>query len=281
MSKLYFENELGASLDLQSIETCFYSDLGDLGVEYDASFVRVGDTFIRDYLNPKQTEFTFKLTFFRPQVYEKVQTVGNFLMSAESLILVYKPDLESGIEYRREVELTSFVKDTGTSGYLAYTIKLSALSLFYYKRQIKFVIKAYDGEMRYDFRWDVFFNDYADRKVDIPAGSHVDVAFDLEIYGYTNNPKIQIISGGEVINEITFPVTVEEGEKIIYSSQDKDLKVKKVDSDGNTTNIFNLFSLEDNIFFKIPKAGATVKFTADDEVLNTIILTTYNYFKVV
>lgn len=281
MSKLYFENELGASLDLQSLETCFYSDLGDLGISYNASYVRVGDTFIRDYLNPSQTTFSFKLNFFRPNVFEKVQTVGNYLMSAESLTLVYKPDLESGIEYRREVELTEFTKVSGTNGYLAYTINLAALSLFYYKRQTKFTIKAWDGEMRYSFRWDAFFNDYANRKVDIPSGSHVDIAFDLEIYGYTINPKVEIIVGNQVVNSILFPLTLEEGEKIVYSSQDQDLKVKKVDQDGNVSNIYNLFNLEDNIFFKIPKSGATIRFSADNEVLNTIILTTYNYFKVV
>ena len=281
MSKLYFENELGASLDLQSVETCFYEDIDALGVEYNASYISVGDVFVRDYLDPKQTEFSFKLNFFQPKVYEKVQTVGNFLMSATSLILVYKPDLESGIEYRREVELTSFTKNSGTTGYLSYTIKLAALSLFYYKRQTKFYIKAMEGEMRYDFRWDVSFNDYADRTVIIPDGSHVDLAFDLTIYGYTENPKVEIINGDQVVNSIVFPVTLLEGEKLIYSSQDKDLKVKKVDVDGTIHNIYTLFNLEDNIFFKIPKSGATVKFTADTEVLNTIVLTVYNYFKIV
>lgn len=281
MSKLYFENELGASLDLQSVETCFYEDIDALGVEYNANYINVGDVFVRNYLDPKQTEFNFKLNFFQPKVYEKVQSVGNFLMSATSLILVYKPDLESGIEYRREVELTSFVKNTGTTGYLSYSIKLSALSLFYYKRQTKFYIKALDGEMRYDFRWDVRFNDYADRAVTVPSGSHVDIAFDLEIDGYTENPKVEIIVGEKVVNSIVFPVTLLEGEKLIYSSQDKDLKVKKVDKSGNITNIYTLFDLEDNIFFKIPKTGAVVKFTADTKVFNTIIFTVYNYFKVV
>ena len=280
-AKLYFENEYNSRLDLQSLETCFYSDLSNLGVEFDGSYISVGDTFVRDYLNPKQSELALGLNFFRPNVYEKIQAVSNFILMAETLILVYKPDLASGIEYRREVELQSLVKNTGTSGYICYTVQLRPLSLFYYKKQTKFIIEASEGEMRYDFRWAARFNDYADRTIAVPGGNHADIAFDLEIFGYTENPKIEVIVNDKVIYSLTFPLTVETGEKLIYSSQDKDLKVIHQDAEGNRKNIFGSFSLEDTVFFKIPKSGATIRFTADTRVFNTIVFTTYNFFKVV
>lgn len=281
MSKLYFENEYNERLDLQSLGTCFYSDISGLGVEFDGSYIPVGDIFVRDYLNPKQAELNFDLNFFRPEVYEKIQSVSNFILSAETLILVYKPDLASGVEYRREVELQSFLKKTGTIGYIAYTVKVSTLSLFYYKKQTKFRIEALDGEMRFDFRWPVRFNDYGDRTLTVAGGSQVDIAFDLEIFGYTENPRIEVVVGDKVVHSLTFPVTINTGEKLTYSSQDKNLRVDFQDVDGNVKNIFNLFNLEETVFFKIPKSGATIRFTADTNLFNTIVFTTYNYFKVV
>jgi hypothetical protein len=280
-AKLYFENERGTQLDLQSLDTCYYSDITNLGVEYDASYISIGDKFVRDYLNPKQSELGFDLNFFRPNVYEKIQTVSNFILAAEQLILVYKPELESSIEYRREVEMVSYLKKTGTSGYIAYTVSLRPLSLFYYKKQTKFYIESVDGEMRFDYRWPVRFNDYADRTVTIPSGSHTDLAFDLEIRGYCKNPKIEVVTNNKVTYSLTFPVELDTGEKLLYSSVDEDLQVDFVDVDGNSTNIFNKFDLNDTVFFKIPKSGAIVKFSADTAVFNTIIFTTYNFFKVV
>lgn len=282
MGKFYLENEYSTQIDLQDeVNFCVASDVKNLGYEHNSNYVAIGDHFLQNYLNPKQTTLEMSLNFFRPQVYEKLQKVGNFLVTAEKLFLVYQPGLASGITYRREVEVASFLKTSVKNGYLCYVLKLNPTSLFYYKRSTKFEIAELDGEKRYDFEWDAVYNDYANRSLTIVGGNHVDVAFSVDIHGYTERPKITVTSGGKVVHELTIPVTVQEDEYISYSSVDGDLRCTLTDAEGVTRNIINEFDLADNVFFKVPKAGASVQFTSDTDVMNTIIFTAYFFFKVV
>lgn len=281
-SKFYLENEYSSQIDLQDDENyCIATDVSGLGVEFDAEYIGIGDHFVRNYLNPKQTSLSLNLNFFLPDVYDKLQTVSNFLLTASSLYLVYKPDLTSDIEYRREVDITSYLKNGVKDGYLCYTLTLAPTSLFYYKKSTRFEITELDGEKRYDFTWDAAYNDYSSRSLVISGSNHVEVAFALEINGYTENPMIEILDGDDVLYSLTFPITLQEGEKILYSSLDQNLYVMYQDADGNTTNLFNEFDLETNVFFKIPKTGATVRFTSDTDIINTIVFTAYFFFKVV
>ena len=282
MGKFFLENEYSSQIDLQDEATyCVASDVKNLGFENESNYVRIGDHFIRNYLDPKQKTLEMSLNFFRPGAYDKLQTVGNFLVTAEKLYLVYQPGLSSGIVYRREVEVDSFLKTSIKDGYLCYALKLNPTSLFYYKKSTKFEITEFDGEKRYDFTWDATYNDYANRSLTIPGGNHVDVAFSVDIYGYTERPKISVISGNKIVHELTIPVIVQAGEYISYSSVDGDLRCTFTDKDGVVRNIINEFDLTDNVFFKVPKAGASVQFTSDTDVMNTIIFTAYFFFKVV
>ncbi|MDD2952498.1 MAG: hypothetical protein PHC95_04955 [Parabacteroides sp.] len=282
MGKFYLVNESNSKIDLQDeVNYCVATDVKNLGYEVSSEYIRIGDHFVKNYLNPKQTQLDLSLNFFRPNVYEKVQAVGNFLATATELYLVYQPGLKSGVEYRREVDVSSYLKGSIKDGFICYTLKLMPTSLFYFKRATRFEITELPGEKRYDFTWDATYNDYSNRSIDIDGGNHVEVAFDLEILGYTENPKIEILDGETVIHSLTFPITVQEGEKILYSSLDRDIKVDFVNASGVTRSMFSDFSLEDNVFFKIPKSGGTVRFTSDTDVMNTIVVTAYFFFKVV
>lgn len=281
MSEFYLENESGTRISLQSDDTCYYSNYTNLGYEVDSSYIRIADVFVRDYLNPKQTKMSVNLLFFQPSVYEKIQMVGNFIVTAEVLYVIYKPNLATGVEYRRQVEAESYLKTTDKSGYIVYTLSLNPLSLFYMSESTKFKIDNGDEGKQYDFIWDATYNDYTNRSIIIGEKNHVEVAFEVEIYGYTENPAIDIIQNNTSINKLTFPIIVDDGEKIKYSSLDNNLEVTLIDESGEETNLFNIFSLEDDVFFKIPKSGGTIKFTSDTDVMNTIILTVYYYYKVV
>lgn len=282
MGKFYLENEVSAQISLQDEAIyCVATEVKNLGYEVNAAYLAIGDHFLQNYLNPKQTPLELSLNFYQPRVYDKVQTVGNFLVTAEKLFLVYEPDISSGVTYRREVEVSSFLKDSVKPGVLSYKLKLSPTSLFYYKQSTIFEITELTGEKRYDFAWDAAYNDYANRSITFDGSNHVDIAFSAIIQGYTENPRIEIISDGKTVHALTFPVTLLEGEYITYSSVDGSLLCTKTDAAGNVTNIINDFDLETNVFFKIPKAGASVLFTSDTDVMNTIIFTAYFFFKVV
>ena len=281
MAKFYIENEKGDRIDLQDeLNYGLYEGMKDIGYSQDASFTRVGDYYYCDSKNPKQSDIDFDINFFEvgeKSVYQKVSDVGDFLVNAERLYYVYVPE---EIEYKREVEFVNFSQNT-KEGYLSYSVKLSPLTLFYAENIVALDVDRTEGEKRYRFRWNASYNDYANRSVKIKEGNQADIAFDLEIYGYVVNPKISVYKGATLIKAITFPVTLQEGEYLKYSSRDLELEIKKVDALGNETNLINEFSLEDDIFFKLDKNGCIIKFTSDVGVMNKILFTPYIYKKVV
>ena len=281
MAKFYIENEKGDRIDLQDeLNYGLYEGMKDIGYSQDASFTRVGDYYSCDSKNPKQSDIDFDINFFEvgeKSVYQKVSDVGEFLVNAERLYYVYVPE---EIEYKREVEFVNFSQNT-KEGYLSYSVKLSPLTLFYAENIVALDVDRTEGEKRYRFRWNASYNDYANRSVKIKEGNQADIAFDLEIYGYVVNPKISVYKGATLIKAITFPVTLQEGEYLKYSSRDLELEIKKVDALGNEINLINEFSLEDDIFFKLDKNGCIIKFTSDVGVMNKILFTPYIYKKVV
>lgn len=282
MSKFYLENEYNERVDLQNDDLyCIATDTSGWGVAKDSNYIAIGDHFVRNYLKTKQNEFSMVLNFTQPRAFEKLQTVSNFILKATKLYLIYVPDLINGGEYRRDVDVGSFMNTGGVAGLIRYTLKLKAKSLFYSKHLTKLYVDRTDGEFRFDFRWDIRFNDYANREMFITNDGHVDAGFSFEIYGYSDKPRVSIFQNNTLIKEIKLNCELLEGEKVEYCSLDGNLYINHVDVDGNKTSLYNTFDLSDEIFFKIPKGETQVKFTSESGTMNQIYFTLYKFYEVV
>lgn len=282
MSKFYLENEYNDRIDLQNDDLyCIATDTSGWGVNKDSNYITIGDHFVRNYLRTKQNEFSMVLNFVQPRAFDKLQTVSNFIFKATELYLIYVPDLVNGGEYRRDVDVVSFMKTDGVSGLLRYTLKLKAKSLFYSKHLTKFYMDRTDGEFRFDFTWPIRFNDYANREMLISNNGHVDAGFSFEIYGYSNTPRVSLFQNDKLIKEIILDCEVLDGEKVEYCSLDGNLYVNHVDANGVKTSLYNTFDLSDDIFFKIPIGDVLVKFTAESGTMNQIYFTMFKFYEVV
>lgn len=282
MSKFYLENEYNDRIDLQNDDLyCIATDTSGWGISKNSSYIAIGDHFVRNYLKTNQNEFSMVLNFTQPHAFDKLQTVSNFILKATKLYLIYVPDLKNIGEYRRDVDIVSFMKTDGVDGLLRYTLKLKAKSLFYDKHQTKFYVDRTDGEFRFDFTWPVRFNDYANREMIVTNNGHVDAGFSFEIHGYSDVPTVSIYQNEKLIKQITCNCEVLEGEKVEYCSLDGNLYVNHVDKNGVKTSLYNTFDLNDEIFFKIPAGDVQVKFTAESGTMNQIYFTLFKFFEVV
>ena len=282
MSKFYLENEYNERIDLQNTDLyCFATDTSGWGVNKESNYIAIGDHFVRNYLKTTQNEFSMVLNFVPPRAFEKLQTVSNFILNAKNLYMIYVPDLVQGGEYRRDVDIGSFMKTDGVDGLLRYTLNLKAKSLFYSKHQTKFYVDRHDGEFRFDFTWPVRFNDYANREMILTNDGHVDAGFSFEIYGYSDIPKVSIFQNNELIKELVLNCEVLEGEKVEYCSLDGNLYVNHVNANGVKTSLFNTFDLSEDLFFKIPTGDIQVKFTAESGTMNQIYFTLFKFYEVI
>lgn len=282
MSKFYIENEKGERIDLQDDEKyCLAENIKGLGLNINNTYTHVGDYFTNDSTEDTQKVIEFDANFFFTggvSAFDKEQIVSDFLVRADRLYFVYIPEREEEAEYRCEVELGAYTQGY-KDGFLSYPVKLNAITLFYKDNIVTLDVDRTAGEKRYTFNYAATYNDYESRSVEIKPGNQVDVAFDLEIYGYTANPGFDIYENEIKVRSMTFPVVVEEGQKIFYSSRDADLRVQLIDENGVATNLFDKFNADEEIFYKLNKNGSTIKFRTGGA--NKILFTPYKYLKVV
>lgn len=277
MRKFYVENERKERFSLWG-NRVYMVDPSGLGVKHEAAYIRIGNSFLRNKMNISQGEIGGKIEFLDPDANKKFNDFFNFCAAASALYLVY--DSGDGVEYVRDIDISEVGKTERTGGTLPISVSFACKSLYYLKNNNRFVFEKTENEKRYDFQYDYAYSDYGTYEAIIHNNGHVEAPFDCVIYGYVANPSIHIIKDGETIYEVVFPVAVEEGEYIRYSSRDGQLEATLVHG-ASETNLMPLLDITKDNFFKIPAGTSTIVFSSSTESTNVITATVYKMFEVV
>lgn len=275
MRKFYLINELNIRYDLQNIETsAFIADPSGLGYSTSISYVRIGNSFLEESRNLNQNTFEGDIYF---KDYAKYQEFIFFVEQAKQLRLIYKP---LDVEYFRDVDFSSITKTEleSRSGYLICPIKLMCKGLYYTEDNKRFIVESVAGESRYSVTFPFMFNDYSNVSVTYNNTGHDEAELLAEIYGYTVNPTLELFVNEVLVSSMTFNITVQPGQKLLYSAKDGDNYVALEDANGNQTPIPSCLSLANDNFFKIPKGYSTIQLSSDTAVINPVmfrIMTAY------
>ena len=277
MRKFYIENEKNERFSLWG-NRVYMIDPSGLGIKHQASYIRIGNSFLRNKKHVAQSEIGGTIEFLDPGANKRFNEFYNFCAAASSLYLVYDPG--DGTEYIRDIDISEVGKSERTGGTLPISINFICKSLYYLRNNNRFIFEPIENEKRYDYRYDFTYGDYGTYEATINNNGHVEAPFDCIIYGYCVNPAIHIIKNNEVLYEVSFPVSVEEGEYIRYSSRDGMLEATLV-SGSSETNLMPLLDIEKDNFFKIPVGISTIMFDSSSESTNIISATIYKMYEVV
>lgn len=277
MRKFYVENEKNERFSLWGNRVYMVEPAG-LGVTHEAAYIRIGNSFLRNKMNIAQSKIGGKIEFMDPGANKKFNEFYNFCAAASSLFLIYDPG--DGVEYVRDIDIAEVGKTERTGGTLPISVNFNCKSLYYLKDNNRFVFENAENEKRYDYQYDYTYRDYGTHEALIDNNGHVEAPFDCVIYGYVVNPSIKVIKDKETIYEVIFPVVVESGEYIRYSTRDGHLEVTLVSGSKETNIMPELDILKDN-FFKIPVGKSTLVFSSSAESTNVITATVYKMFEVV
>ena len=277
MRKFYIENEKNERFSLWG-NRVYMVEPGGLGVTHEAAYIRIGNSFLRNKMNVAQSKITGKIEFMDPGANKKFIEFYNFCAAASSLYLIYDPG--DGVEYVRDIDIAEVDKTERSGGTLPISIGFNCKSLYYLKDNNRFVFEKAESEKRYDYQYDYTYRDYGTHEAIINNNGHVEAPFDCTIYGYVANPSIRVIKDKETIYEVVFPVVVEAGEYIRYSSRDGHLEATLVSGSGEI-NIMPELDIEKDNFFKIPVGNSTLVFSSSAESTNVITATVYKMFEVV
>lgn len=278
MRKFYLENEYGQRWNLNNPETGLLTSPDGLGYEMDSGYAMIGDSFLQTYIKTKQSQISGKLIFGTQTPYVAYKAFSDFINCAKKLKIIYAP---STAEYYRDVDGIVLQKTEIDAKVLQCKVQFKCKSLFYSDRTNRFVIDRVDGELRFDFRWPVRFNDYGVRGINFNNAGHVPAPFELEIYGYTEYPEVTVKIDGIEQSHIRFNTILQDGEKLLYSSLDGASYCYRVDIEGQRVNFISYLDITQTNFFKLPVGESTVEFTSNTGARNKTIMTIYQFYRTV
>lgn len=273
LREYFLTNERNQRYELRNVRNkTIMSDLQGLGYRYNTRYVRVGNIYKLDSIDLEQGSFSAEIAFLD---YEQYLEFIRYIEQSESLRFIYKP---LDIEYFRDVQFAEITNITKTFHMVQASITLNCKGLYYTEDSKRFVVEEMEGESRWDLTFPFTFNDYSSVAIDINNTGHVEGEMLAEIFGYTEKPKIELLTNGKVKYKVAFDIIVQEGERLLYSVKDGDNYVILEDLEGNQTNVWDCLKLENDNFFKLPKGVSTLRVTSQTGVMNKIvfrILTAY------
>lgn len=275
-------NEKGEEYPLSSPDFYKYGFLTEpdgLGIDIKNTYVKLGETFLQTDSDIQQGEFEGTMLFPSYSVYRQF---ANFIFSATSLTLLYNYEGAPGT-YHRQCVVNELEKgEMNENGILECSLSLELSTLYYLENQVNYYVVASEIDRRYSIPYPNRYKDFEALNIVLHNDGHIPAAFACTIWGYIENPNVRIVAlNGWNRYNITFPVTLQVGECVRYSSQDGNSYVQRVDSSGTVTNLLPMLSITRNNFIRIPKGYHRLYFGGDTPVTNNISYTMYKYYKAV
>ena len=139
-----------------------------------------------------------------------------------------------------------------------------------------------EEEVQWNFRWDARFADYTERSIIFDNDGHVEAPMQIEMSNHLINPGFYILKDGKIINKLILPITLKQGEKLLYSSRDNEIFLNKQNVDGSIESLFKqqYIDLNNNNIFKIPKGISEITLVADNNIYDAK-LNIFKQYKVV
>jgi hypothetical protein len=277
MRKFYIENEFNQRFSLWG-NRVYMVDPSGLGIKHESSYIRIGNSFLRNKRHIAQSEIAGTIEFLDPGANKRFNEFYDFCAAASSLHLVY--DSGDGTEYIRDIDIAEIGKTERTGATLPISVTFLCKTLYYLRANNRFTFEPSDNEKRYDYKYDFTYGGYGSYETIFQNNGHAEAPFDCTIYGYCSNPTIRIIYGDAILYEVTFPVAVENGEYIRYSSRDGMLEATLVTAEGET-NLMPLLDIQQDNFFKLPVGNSKIAFTSDGASTNLVTMTVFKMYEVV
>lgn len=273
--KFSLVNEKGQEYPLNDLKNyAFLTSPHGLGYGYKTDYQAIGDVFIEDIRKRNQGNMTADLNFAN---YDNYNTFVNFIESSESISLLYEIPFKVKPlkKYYIDVNIQSIGKsEKKQSGIITEGIVLEYKSLWYEKQETIFRIEAKEREIRWNFRWSSRFSSYDMRNIVFNNEGHVDAPFKVEIAGTVINPKIAIYKDNKLVNILQLPITINQNEKLLYSSLENDIYILKQNADGTITNLFDLdfIDLQNENIFRLKRGINEIRLQAENDIVNAKIV---------
>lgn len=278
-------DDLGNEYSLMDIDHyCLLTEPKGLGYGYNTEYEQLGNTFVTNLRRTAQSQINATANFLN---YDNYKAMVDFIERANELRFKYVIPYQSGTRtYYKDINIASFEKsEIQPNGIISEAITFDGLSEWYAPNRAIFDMGATENEIRWDFKWDSRFTDKSERTINYVNEGQDDARVKIEILGECVNPVIILDIDGEEYQRIDIGTTIEEGEKLVYSSVENQFEISRINTNGTKESLFSTIYLDptQNLCIKIPQnknCSLTLTTYAGTDVQNATI-TIYEYYKAV
>lgn len=287
--KFYLSSAAGERFGLNGERSVWLTEPGGLGLELSPGFANARNGFFAVVVTDDvpQGAVYGTLIFTGTSPYDDYQAFLNWALAAgEGLMLVYAPT--PATEYYRKVALTSLAKgEIEAPGWLHCELTLQGGTPWYKPTQLRADLTPEDGNtMRYPFRYTpglIYPTDsLGNMRAEVRAAGHIPSALTLEYTGAVINPVLRLVGihSGLSYGQLSLEVTLEEGERLQYSSRYLDTYVQRIKADGRVEDLMGSVDLAHEPWLRAPLSEpATFLMTAVGSSLpGTAELRVYDYY---
>ena len=283
--EFYLVNEYGQTFSLMDIKnSCLLTSPTGLGFSFSTEYEQLGNTFFTSLRKLEQGKINAQVNFLN---YKNYRSFVDFIAKSTELKIQYvvpygtKNDVKT---FYRDIEIQSLSKsEIQPNGVITEEISLDCKSLWYEKIAQQYEISAGSNEVRWDFRFDAYWSGYTVRELNYINTGHIDAPIEVVIDGEVINPSIELYVEGQLFQTVDITDTIDEYEKLMYSSKEGDFYIKKRLTDGTYENLFSLehISFENDNVIRIPtNRDCTIKLNAEEDITSATI-TVYVYYMAV
>lgn len=274
------QNEYAQTYSLSLPGKTFLNEPQGLGYELNASYRLLGNSWVRDYRKDKQVAITASVIFTPNNPYDVEAEFLKFIRTSQKLVLVYSTTAGT---WMKDVDLITYQKTEITEGnVLKCPITLMPKSLWYSNDSLTFSLdlNTSSDSLIYTYRWPARFRSTVNGTITLTNDGSVAAPFTCVWNGPVVNPVLQLYVDGVETAKCAITGEADFGETINYSSRDGDLYVYH-EAAGVKTNLVSGLNINNNNFFKIPVGTSELKFSADAQITQPIIISMQKLFRAV
>lgn len=317
MRKFYLEDQKGERIPLNNETGIFLYNPEGLGIEYSHDYGESGSGFfmrIKDGISQLESSFTLvfepgemlvqydestaivgeaiagiaivgnapNITIESP--YERYKKFLDWIYAAEELYFIYCPYGDN--EYYKHIEIRSIEKtEYDKYGSLQPRVTIVPLTPWYLPAPIHISFgEEQENVMRHDFTYtsDLIYgvgtHDYS---AEVSARGHLPSAIKLTFKGLATNPVFTLrgSSTRKIYGECRITGEFESDDTIEFSTAEQDSYVKKIDKDGNETDLIDSIDITVNPFFRIPLSEPCEVIISGESILGQASMLQYVYYR--
>lgn len=254
MRKLYLVNEIGTTYFFDYRSSTLISNIGNLGVEKQNTYVAYSNRYTCVEIKNPQTSLDFEVVFLNG--YNGYSKFLDFIRTSNELRLFYSNGKDTKYAY---VSFKSITKTELQSNTIQSSLSLDKLSLWLNKVNYQISVNEDVKGKTFPFGYPHIYSSSYNGEIYVKNNGEVKAPLNIIIAGAVNNPRVDILDGDTIISSLK--IMVKSDDCIITVNSDESDQFITITENGVTKNAYQMQDFSCDNFLFIDKGEKKIRFS--------------------